>query len=83
MWIESDALHLYLAGSIRIVKRQTRLVVGATRKIADEFFGRLTGVIDEHAERVEPPKGGVRKELVWVAVTVIVVAALIWWLTAQ
>ena len=45
--------------------------------------GRQPGVIDEHAEKVEPPKGGIRKELVWVAVTVIVVAALIWWLTAQ
>ena len=45
--------------------------------------GRHPGVIDEHAEKVEPPKGGIRKELVWVAVTVVVVAALIWWLTSQ
>ena len=67
----------------RLAQIGSRLVVGATRKIADEFFGRLAGVIDEHAERVEPPKGGIRKELVWVAVTVIVVAALIWWLTTR
>ena len=45
--------------------------------------GRQPGIVDEHAEKVEPPKGGIRKELVWVAVTVIVVAALIWWLTSQ
>ena len=67
----------------RLAQIGSRLVVGATRKIADEFFGRLTGVIDEQAEKVEPPKGGIRKELVWVAVTVIVVATLIWWLTSQ
>ena len=67
----------------RLAQIGSRLVVGATRKIADQFFGRLTGVIDEYAEKVEPPKGGIRKELVWVAVTVIVVATLIWWLTTR
>ena len=67
----------------RLAQIGSRLVVGATRKIADQFFGRLTGVIDEHAEKVEPPKGGIRKDLVWIAVTVVLVAALVWWLTAQ
>ena len=66
----------------RLAQIGSRLVVGATRKIADQFFGRLIGVIDEHAERVEPPRGGIRKELVWVAVTAIAVGALVWWLTA-
>ena len=67
----------------RLAQIGSRLVVGATRKIADQFFGRFTGVIDEKAEKVEPPRGGIGKELVWVAVTVIVVAAFIWWLTAR
>ena len=67
----------------RLAQIGSRLVVGATRKIADQFFGRLIGVIDEHAERVEPPRGGIRKELVWVAVTVIAVGALVWWLTTR
>jgi len=64
----------------RLAQIGSRLVVGATRKIADQFFGRLAGVIDEQAERLEPPRKGIGKELVWVAVTVILVAALIWWL---
>ena len=67
----------------RLAQIGSRLVVGATRKIDDQFFGRLTSVIDEHAERLEPPRAGIRKELVWVAVTVFVVPALIWWLTAR
>lgn len=67
----------------RLAQIGSRLVVGATRKIADQFFGRLTAVIDEHAERVEPSRSAVRKELVWVAATVVIVAALVWWLTAQ
>lgn len=67
----------------RLAQIGSRLVVGATRKIADQFFGRLTGVIDEQAERLEPPRKGIGKELVWVAVTVILVAALIWWLITR
>ena len=67
----------------RLAQIGSRLVVGATRKIADQFFGRLAGVIDEHAARLEPPRKAIRKVLVWVAVTVVVVAALVWWLTAQ
>ncbi|MDE0005322.1 MAG: carbon monoxide dehydrogenase subunit G [Rhodospirillaceae bacterium] len=67
----------------RLAQIGSRLVVGATRKIADQFFGRLTGVIDERAERVEPQTAGIRKELFWVAVTAIVVAALVWWLISQ
>ena len=67
----------------RLAQIGSRLVVGATRKIADQFFGRLTGVIDDHAERLEPLRKGIRKELVWVAVTVVLVAALIWWSTSR
>ena len=67
----------------RLAQIGSRLVVGATRKIADQFFGRLTGVIDEHAERVEPQTAGIRKELVWVAATAILVAVLVWWLISQ
>lgn len=67
----------------RLAQIGSRLVVGATRKIADQFFGRLTSVIDEQAERLEPPRKGIGKELVWVAVTVILVAALIWWLITR
>ena len=72
----------FLVGG-RLAQIGSRLVVGATRKIADQFFGRLTGVIDEQAERLEPPRKGIRRELIWVAVTVFLVAALIWWLIAQ
>lgn len=67
----------------RLAQIGSRLVVGATRKIADQFFGRLTGVIDEQAERLEPPGKGNRRELVWVAATVVLVAALVWWLITR
>ena len=67
----------------RLAQIGSRLVVGATRKIADQFFGRLTGVIDEQAERLEPPGKGIRRELVWVAATVVLVAALVWWLITR
>ena len=67
----------------RLAQIGSRLVVGATRKIADEFFRRLTTDIDENAKKIEPERSPVRRELFWVALTVVVVGAVVWWLAAQ
>lgn len=58
----------------------SRLVVGATRKTADEFFGAFSTSIDPDAYRVdvEPAaKSGLRRT--WLAVAGAVIVLLIWW----
>ncbi len=65
----------------RLAQLGSRLVVGATRKIADEFFARLTATIDESAQRVEPKPPANRGKWIRVAAAVIVLGAIIWWLT--
>ncbi len=59
----------------------SRLVQGATRKTADEFFRNFSTHLDEHAVRtdepVAPPTGGVGR---WVAagIAVLLVLLLLW-----
>ena len=67
----------------RLAQIGSRLVVGATRKIADEFFTRLTDAIDESAQKVEPERPSGRGKWIWAAAAVIAVSALIWWLAVQ
>jgi carbon monoxide dehydrogenase subunit G len=64
----------------KIAQVGSRLVVGATKKIADEFFSAFSTSIDPDAYRVdvEPAaKSGLRKT--WLAVAGAVVVLLIWW----
>ncbi|MFL2547097.1 MAG: carbon monoxide dehydrogenase subunit G [Candidatus Rariloculaceae bacterium] len=66
----------------RLAQIGSRLVVSATRKIADDFFSRLTADIDEQAERVvsedDTGAGGINWALVAVAAAALL--AVVWWL---
>jgi hypothetical protein len=66
----------------RLAQLGSRLVVVATRKIADDFFANLVADIDESATRVVPEAPSRPWHHFWVEVTVIVamVVWLIWWL---
>ncbi|MGI9258688.1 MAG: CoxG family protein [Gammaproteobacteria bacterium] len=68
----------------RLAQLGSRLVVGATRKIADDFFDRLTQDIDENAEKVasDAPEPAKRSLWLWVAAVVIAVIALGVWLAS-
>ena len=60
----------------------SRLVLGATRKTADDFFGAFSTTIDPGAMRIEPEKpaaaeGGIPK--VWLAIGGALAVLLIWW----
>lgn len=57
----------------------SRLVSGATRKTADEFFGSLSTRLDPMALRVEEPMPERRIPLVWLAAGVLAAALLVWW----
>ena len=69
----------------RLAQLGSRLVVAATRKIADEFFNRLTNDIDDSAERIEPEVavGFSRKAWFLVALAGAVLVAVIWWLSGS
>jgi carbon monoxide dehydrogenase subunit G len=60
----------------------SRLVLGATKKTADDFFGTFSCEIDSGAERVDddsaPTVEGSRSRA-WVAIGAGVVVFLIWW----
>lgn len=60
----------------------SRLVVGATRKTADDFFGAFSRELDPGAERVIdneklPAKDG--NSRIWMAVGAAIIVLLIWW----
>lgn len=59
----------------------SRLVLGATRKMAKEFFGNFSRRFDPHAQHIETAEekgeGGISKT--WLAVAAAVVVLLIWW----
>jgi carbon monoxide dehydrogenase subunit G len=59
----------------------SRLVLGVTRKLADDFFGKFSKELDPGAERVEADEenGGVVTSKTWLAVAGAVVVLLIWW----
>ncbi len=59
----------------------SRLVLGATRKIADDFFGKFSRELDPGAARVdlEHVSSAGRTSKTWLAVAGAVVVLLIWW----
>ena len=70
-------------GGGRLAQLGSRLVVAATRKIADDFFARLAAELDETAERVVPERNsGESRHHFWVVTAAVatLVALLIWWL---
>ena len=59
----------------------SRLVVGATKKTADDFFGSFSKELDPGARRLEKEDTGDRVAAgkYWLAFAGVVVALLIWW----
>jgi len=60
----------------------SRLVLGATRKTADDFFGAFSTSIDPGATRIETEEpaageGGISRT--WLAIGAAIVVLLIWW----
>ncbi|MEO0996896.1 MAG: carbon monoxide dehydrogenase subunit G [Pseudomonadota bacterium] len=61
----------------------SRMVAGATRKTADEFFDRFAALVDPGAEKVEPPPAATTGPGLNLWIAGAVVAALVvvlWWL---
>jgi len=59
----------------------SRLVFGATKKTADDFFGSFTEMLDPNAQRMdadEETAGSVMRKT-WLALAAAVFALLIWW----
>jgi carbon monoxide dehydrogenase subunit G len=59
----------------------SRLVVGATKKTADDFFGKFSRELDPGAQRVGVEQAGEAKipARFWVALGIAAAALLIWW----
>ncbi len=59
----------------------SRLVLGATKKTADDFFGKFSRELDPGAQRVDVEQVGEGKipARFWVALGVVAAALLIWW----
>lgn len=60
----------------------SRLVVGATKKTADEFFGAFSTSLDPDAYRIDVEPGAAKKSglrKTWLAVAGATVVLLIWW----
>ena len=67
----------------RLAQLGSRLVLAATRKIADDFFSRLAADLDGKAERIVPARTSAesnRRSWVVIAVVVTLAMLLIWWL---
>jgi carbon monoxide dehydrogenase subunit G len=59
----------------------SRLVVGVTKKTADDFFGKFSRELDPGAQRIDAEEVGDGKIATkfWVALAGVVAALLIWW----
>ena len=59
----------------------SRLVLGATKKTADDFFGKFSRELDPGAQRVDVEEAGDGKivEKFWMALAGVAAALLIWW----
>ncbi|MFQ5982648.1 MAG: carbon monoxide dehydrogenase subunit G [Woeseiaceae bacterium] len=57
----------------------SRLVLGVTRKTADDFFGNLSRKLDPHAQRIEPVEKAAVLPKTWLALAAAIIALLIWW----
>jgi carbon monoxide dehydrogenase subunit G len=65
----------------RLAQLGSRLLVGASRKLADDFFDRLAADIDATAERVPSPGAGRRStRYLWAAVAALAALAGMVWL---
>ena len=56
----------------------SRLVLGATRKTADDFFGTFSKEIDPSAVRVEDPASSGGWPLSWIAAAAVAVLLILW-----
>ncbi len=61
----------------RLAQLGSRLVVAATRKIADDFFDRLTQDIDENAERVASSAPPSSRRSIWIAIMAAAIAIVV------
>ena len=59
----------------------SRLVLGATKKTAQDFFGNFSRMLDPQAQRIESDEevGEAVMSKTWLALAAAVVALLIWW----
>ena len=57
----------------------SRLVLGATRKTADDFFGKFSRELDPGAEKVDTPEKDRVVARTWLAVGGALLVLLIWW----
>jgi len=57
----------------------SRLVLGATKKTADDFFGNFSRQLDPNAQRVESDEEKAASSRTWLAIAAALVALLIWW----
>jgi len=73
----SYAANLKVGGKLAQVG--SRLVTGATKKTADEFFGRLSTSLDPMALKVEEPLPERHFPIGWAIATVTAIALLLWW----
>jgi carbon monoxide dehydrogenase subunit G len=65
----------------RLAQVGSRLVLGATRKTADDFFGNFSRMLDPAAQRIETegePGWSVGSKS-WMALLAAILALLIWW----
>ncbi|MED5535520.1 MAG: carbon monoxide dehydrogenase subunit G [Pseudomonadota bacterium] len=66
----------------RLAQLGSRLVLGVTRKIADDFFDQLTKRIDSEAKRLDQvPPSMAGHVFSLVAIIMLVAVVLIWWLS--
>jgi len=59
----------------------SRLVLGVTRKTADDFFGSFSKILDPNAQRmdVEEEPAAAAMSRTWMAIGFALLALLIWW----
>lgn len=58
----------------------SRLVAGATKKTADEFFGNFSARLDPGAHKVAEPEGPPRRRNRWIIAAWLAAAAIVAWL---
>jgi len=82
-----DSTELHYSADFRVggklAQVGSRLVLGATRKIADDFFGSFSRKLDAGAVRVEVHGGAGRQPApasrTWLAIGAALLVLLIWW----
>ena len=67
----------------RLAQLGSRLVLAATRKLADDFFEQLTKHIDSKAERIDKPSPSRAKTVLALTAAIIILAFFIWWLSTN